>query len=140
MEQSSGLGKVLPFEIYFMHFCLFGTPTNSSESILYDPYRLDFCTWTSGIFWRSAVWPNKPIARIGSGLLSHSNFLGSESFSRSSSGSVPADKTVSVILDKYATHKMKRSGRDWLGISAGPFTSPQHHAHGSMPLRASSPS
>ena len=50
MEQSSGLGKVLPFEIYCMHFCLFGAPTNSLESILYDPDRFDFCTWTSGTF------------------------------------------------------------------------------------------
>ena len=53
---------------------------------------------------------------------------------------VPTDKAVHVILDNYAAHK-KDKVRAWLARHprAGPSTSRQPRARGSMPSRASSP-
>jgi transposase len=61
---------------------------------------------------------------------------------------VPADKTVHVVLDNYATHKHPKSlpprrrgsPPGWRGIRASPSTSPRLPAPGPMPSKACLPS
>jgi transposase len=53
---------------------------------------------------------------------------------------VPADKTVHVVLDNYATHNTQKSPPGWRGIRASPSTSPRLPAPGPMPSKACLPS